>query len=354
MPVPYVSPTDLLVLPLGISLRSLGQPAGTQPSSGQNEAAIWDICGLAASMADAEMNQDQRCSYVSEFEYGPGHWVSAPGNGSVRVMVAFNPVSDVPFCAVAPTGQKWPKSWTVAPAGSAWSERHPAGVYGTSAPGPASGGLNSILVAQPCFPVGWGREGTMIALNYAHGWPHAALTAAASQGDTEIQVSETCGFTGANATLRDPPNSEDVFITLATPAAASAWSSALSYFPGMLVTYSGTTWQATLPTGPLSPSGVQTPAQGPYWTSAVYPCGPGTLSLSGALQSAHASGVIVTAVPYAVRWGAALYAKAVLLERGLATIAPGGKDGKPVSTADAIEQSTVSAVAALRPFARVY
>lgn len=354
MPIPYLLPGDLARMPLGVSWKTMGQPGGTSPSPDENQAALLDLCLTATSLADDELNQSVRCSLVSEELYAPSHWASILQNQMARLLTAFNPVVDVPFAATTYASAPYPKTWKVLQPGMVWAERRPTGVYGVSSPSPVGGGLNSILMAGNLVASNLGRYGQQIAVCYSHGWPHADLTATASAGDQTLQVDETAGFVGAAATVRDGANSEDVQVLSVAQPAPAAYSPAYWYNPGNQVTYQGTIYQATLASGPFAPSGVQPPAQGPYWTTTLYPSGPGTLNLAVPLQFAHDPiPVQVTALPPGVRWGAALYAKAVGLERGLGTIAAPGHEGRPASTVEAIEDATVKAVAALRPFARI-
>lgn len=360
MAIPYNLPADLLRLPLGISLLTLGDPRSTTPNALQNAAALTEVCQIATNLADTELSQSVRCSLVSEEFYAPGHWASVLPNGMGRVVTVFNPVVDVPFAAACPAAQAYPKSWTVFPSGAAWSERRPTGIYGVSSPSSATGGVNSILFAA-CYMTRWlGRYGEQIAVCYSHGWPHADVLEPALAGSTTLDVDEICGFTGAAATISDGPNAEDVIITSVTQPTPSAYSATSSYFPGNQVTYNGVTYQATMANGPFADSGVQAPAptsnnsQSPYWGTNLYPSGPGTLNLLTPTVNDHlVTPVLITAIPQGVRWGMALYAKAVVLERGLATVAAPGREGKAVSTSEAIEDATVKAVAALRPFARI-
>jgi hypothetical protein len=354
MAPPYDLPGDLQRRTLGVSWKTIGQPGGTQPSPEENQAALMDVCYTATSLANDELNQDVRSSLVTEELYAPSHWAAIMSNGMGRLLVAFNPVVDVPFMAVSAAAVPYPKTWTVLPPGSAWSERRPVGIYGVANPSGVSGGMNSILVAGNRLTGQMGRAGQQIAFCYSHGWPHAVLTEAADVDDVTLAVDEVCGFTGAAAIISDGANTETVQVSSVTLPTPSAYNPALMYFPGNFVTYGGTTYQATMITGPFAPSGSQQPGSGPYWATTLYPVGPGTLSLVAPLTKAHAVlPVLVTSMVGGVRWGMALYAKAVALERGLATLAAPGKEGKSVSTAEGIEDATVKAVAALRPFARI-
>ena len=350
---PYYLPADLQRLTLGVSWKTLGQPGGTSPSDPENQAAILDICHTATSLANDELNQDVRSSLVAEEVYGPSPWAGVLQSGVGRLILAFNPVVDVPFAAIAPASTPYPKPWRVLPSGAAWAEKRPTGVYGVSQPSPVSGGLNAVLLAAGILWKGVPHS-QQVALCYSHGWPHASLVSPAAAGDAVLQVDEVCGFTGAASTVSDGASTEVVQVVSVTLPGAASWSAGGAYFPGNLVAYNGQTWQATMASGQFAPSGSQVPGSGPYWSSSIYPVGPGTLNLASPLRNPHASiPVLVTSMPHGVCWGMALYAKSLVLQKGMATVAPPSREGKALSTSEAIEEATVAAVAALRPFARV-
>jgi hypothetical protein len=353
VPALYVLPSDLQRLPLGVSWASMGQPGGTKPSSDENFIALMDICLTASSLADDEMNQSVRCMLEFEEWYCPSHWASIMQNVG-RLVARFTPIVDVPYCAIAYSAQPYPKQWSVLPQGGAWAERTIVGVYGVTQPAAIASGLNGIIVSGGYLTGQIGRYGQQIAACYSHGWPHANLAQPAAAGDQVVQVDEVCGFIGAAATVRDGGVSEDIQVLSVTQPAPPTWDPSLSYFPGSQTTFGSQTWMCTMPVGPFAPSGPQQPGSGAYWTTKTYPTGPGTLNLAQPLTYPHPGTPIpVTALPYSVRWGAALYAKAVGLERGLATVTAPGREGHPASTAEAIEDATVKAVAALRPYARM-
>jgi hypothetical protein len=154
MSFPYNLGADLQRLPLGVSWKTIGQIGGTNPSAEQNQAELLEVCQIATGLANDELNQDVRSSLVSEELYFPSHWASQLPNSTARFLCAFNPIVDVPFAAVCPAAQPYPKSWVSAPAGSCWAERRPTGIYGVAAPSPVSGGLNAILTSGG-FPGGW-------------------------------------------------------------------------------------------------------------------------------------------------------------------------------------------------------
>jgi len=174
-----------------------------------------------------------------------------------------------------------PPQWSVVPASSMWI----AEGFDVAAPGAA--GAEAYMVEIAPGIVSWinGRAGLRFQLSYINGWPHAQLAAAASAGDTSIQVTDVTGFyslsgVGVTATIFDEPNDEQVTV---------AGSEAVN--PTIL---------------PFSKTAVQT--------------GPGTLTLSSPLQYSHDAGLLVTTIPASVQWATILLAGAQALSRGATAV----------------------------------
>lgn len=180
----------------------------------------------------------------------------------------------------------FPRQWTTLPAGYYDIEHPTIGLYNTVAPSAAGDGGQSIVIS-PGY-VNWcnGRNGVLLRISYINGWPHTSLTAQATAGAESLSVDDCTGWaitgefgqTGAAGVVYDSGQQETVQVT-----AASATS------------------------------------------------GPGTLTLSSALQFTHANGVIVTTLPQSVIDAMILFSAAEALQRGATSTTvhqlPGGAGG---------------------------
>jgi hypothetical protein len=355
-PAPYVSAVDLMqTYPLGVSWGSIGKVGSTNPSEQQNAAALDQLCRLATANARGELQQDAHTTFITEGQRGPGQWIGTMASGQGRMLARMFPIWRIEAAAVAAAAD-FPKNWTVIPPGYVYPE---LGTMNGILPSGIGGWSNAILISPSYFGWGFGRNGVEVQVSYLHGWPNTQLTAEANADVSTLTVDQLCGVVpGIEMMLMDGADIEQVQIASVTPATPAAYSATQPYSPGKLVTYSAETWQALIPSGPGLPNGVQTPgSNSPYWTSTVDPTGPGTVTLAANTQFSHQEGTLLTALPYDVRWGTALYAKALALQRGLATVTvpgPGGGGGRGGgSTEMAIEAAQKEAVSILAPYRRI-
>ncbi len=270
-----------------------------------------------------------------------------------RMITNWQPIRRVLQGAVAPVVQI-PKTFTVIPPSSIYPENPPMGFFGTTTPEPYHSGNNSILISPTYMNWWYGRYGTEIWATYLNGWPHTALTADSAEGARTLAVDDVTGMGGAAPWINDGGVTEQVVVTAVTPNAPVAYDATVTYPAGILVTSGGSTFQAMIPNGPGTPFGPQTPVAGPYWSTTLEPAGPGTLTIASATLFAHTSGATVTAVPDGALWACALFAKAVALQRGLATVSiPSDGGDKAVSTEMAIQEAMREGVAHLVDFRRI-
>lgn len=350
----YLLPADLTWMPLGVSWGTVGQQGTTNPAQPANAFALDQVCRMATSHVRTEVQQELRSSFVTERLQGPGHRIGFHGS-QARFVTSFMPVAKVVAGAVA-FSANFPKSWTAIPPGAAYPEDNPMGSSGTSAPETFGGGMNAILIS-PQF-VNWcaGRMGLEVQMSFLHGWPHTQLVADATAGDTTVQVDDLTGWLGAEGWLLDSASSEVVTAVGVDMATPPAYSDSVTYFPGQCVVYQSTTYQCLISSGPGAPNGSQTPpsSSGPYWSTTVEPVGPGAVTLAQPLSFDHVAPVTLTALPYGIRYATALFAKAIALQRGLATLSVPATAGVSPTAEAAIESAERTAVATLNPYRRIY
>jgi len=170
----------------------------------------------------------------------------------------------------------FPRNFTTVPPGN-YEPKYPVvGLYGSVAP-PAAGEGGQAITLAPGY-VDWcrGPLGYLIETQYANGWPHCGLTAAAvpATGDEtqEIEVDDCTGW-----------------------AVTSAYG------------------DVTGATGTIYDAGAQEVIQ---VTAASAAQGPGTLTLSAPLANQHAAGVMVSTLPGSVVQAAVWYCCSIALTRG--------------------------------------
>jgi len=238
--------------------------------------------------------------------------VGAPqdGCGPATLITTRWPVLEVISVQVA--RNTLPYVWTTVPAGQGLYQpaNPPVGIYGSIAPTAAAEGGQGILVSSQYINWAYGRNGYAIQVSYVNGWPHTSLTANAASGATTIAVDDCTGWavtsaltgmTGATGTVYDAGNQEVIQCT-----AASATQ------------------------------------------------GPGTLTLASPLQSAHASGTMVSTLPQSVVWAAILFCCSQALTRGATSTtvlqAPGGKSEGGAKRAQTLREQACEILA---PFKRI-
>ena len=244
------------------------------------------MCARATSRVDGYINQVLRATADDELLYGPDYWVTTgPASGgswltpywgntqatNTRLIVSRWPVLTVTGVQICPNNL-WPRQWTSLPAGYAEPERPPLSIYGSVAPGGSAEGGQGVIVGGGYINKAYGRNGWAIQVSYLNGWPHCSLTAACAAGDMTIQVNDTTGWAITN--------------------------------------YYGT---ATGATGRVVDSGQQ---EAVHVTASTVTAGPGTLTLSSALNYPHQAGVLVTTMPASIEQACIYFATAEALTRG--------------------------------------
>lgn len=350
---PYLTSSQLTLWPLGVSWATVGMLSQTTPSQ-YNQAALSSICRLASNQVDSECGQTLRSMFITEPIRGPSHRLGfLPGNSTARLLTSWHPIRKIVGAAVAPTSQV-PKTFTMVPSNAIWQESPPQGFYGTTTNEPYHGGNNSILCSSSYVSWTYGHYGTEVWVSYLNGWPHASLSVDAPAGSTTVTVDDVTGMVGSAPTFFDGADTEPTLVVGSSMDAAPAWSDQTTYAPGQTVTYNSAVYQVMIPSGPATNFGPQTPGSASaYWGVTPEPTGPGTLNLSAPTAYAHAAGTLLSAVPDDVIWACALYAKADALQRGLATVSLPGREGKAVSTEQAISDAIREAVAHLTVFRRI-
>lgn len=293
---PYLTREELLAAPTGISWSTL--PAGANVTDQQRIAEQLNVLGRATARVDGYCNQPLRATVDNEQVTGPNFRATVQvGTGNGRIILSRWPILSIISVQVAPS-TVFPRQWTSIPAGQWDIEVPPVSVYGTVAPSAAADGGQAILI-----PPGWlnwcnGRNGWTIRISYVNGWPHTSLTSAVSPGATSIPVDDCTGWAitgefgqlGAAGVVYDSGQQETVQVTAASATA-----------------------------------------------------GPGTLTLSSALQFSHANGVMVTTMPQSVIDAMIEFAKADALIRGATSTTlkqipgQGGGSGKSMGPQDYIK-----------------
>lgn len=315
---PYISPSTLIAAPTGIDFTTIPD---VDSSPAQQNAEQWNLCMRATSMADQYCGQLLRASIDVEVLHGPDYRVivgPAAGGGwasnywgtygsNARALMSRWPIVAVNSVRVAPNGV-WPRTWTTLPAGMFEPESPPWGLFNSSAPSDDAYGGQAILIA-PGY-VNWclGRNGYILEVTYVNGWPHTSITANAVAGATSITVADTTGWaitnyqgtvTGATGSFRDGGQTEAVTVT------ASSTTS-----------------------------------------------GPGTLTLSSALQYPHEMGTVVSTLPAAVEQACILFCTAQALVRGATSTTIHSIGGHSQGTGGDITGLNSEAEILLHPFRR--
>ena len=262
----------------------------------------------ATGMADACCNQLLRATLQAETLYGPGDFrVNQLPNGTTRLLLSQWPITAVTAIKVA-NAATLPYQWVPVMTGAWAVERPPLGLPGTSAAADSGTGGQSVILGAGYVDWLLGRGGYVIDTTYAAGWPHAGLTQDAAAGDLLLHVDDctgwapaTTGGQGANGVIQDTAGTQEPVTVLASSVTS----------------------------------------------------GPGVLSLSAALGSAHDAGVLVTALPSQIQWATALFAASIAMTRGstattIQTVGP-----RSQQTASGKDSLKAMAQEYLKPFARV-
>lgn len=290
---PYVT-NDQLTLgywPLAVDFTTL--PPGTNVTTTQKQAALAAVCEVATSQVNSYLNYPPRAILNTETLPGPDFRVTVRRNTGVgRVILSRWPVTNIVSVKVAPMATMGPsQQWTTVPAGS-WTPEYPViGRFSSNVPTGSGEGGQAILIAPSYINWCYGRDGYQVQVQYYHGWPHTALSAAAAAGATSIQVGDctawapfAAGSPGAEGTVRDPAGGEEAVSVTASTATT----------------------------------------------------GPGTLTLSSGLAYAHLAGVMLSSLPTTILWASAEFAAADALSRGAQAMvnaaAPGRSAGGNAKT----------------------
>lgn len=278
-------------------------------TSQQQLAEQMNICWRASGEIDGFCNQTLRATVDSETLQGPDYRLTVDQSGVARAQVSRWPVLEVLGGRVS-SRAAFPRQWDTVPANRMDAEQPPIGVYGSTGYGASGAGGSAILVAPGYVSWAGGRNGYTLEMWYVNGWPHTSLTADAAAGIT-MAVDDVTGFAGASAFIYDGAATEQVQVLVVDA-----------------------TQGVTVPGG------------------ATAPTGPGTVTLA-APAKAHTAGCVVSALPQAVGWAAALLAAAQVIESGASAVTiqqlPGSVTGGGRSVTDVREY----AHSLLKPFRRV-
>ena len=204
--------------------------------------------------------------------------------------------------------QRVAASFTAIPSNYAEPMVPPLGIYGSISPGGSAEGGQAILVGGGYINWTLGRNGWAIEVTYINGWPHASLTAACAAGDTTISVNDTTGW-------------------------------ALSNYYG---TFTGAT-------GRVVDSGQQ---EAVHVTASSTTAGPGTLTLSSALNYPHQAGTLVTTMPASVEQACIYFAAAEALTRGATSTTIHAVGGAAQSSDKGAEDLIAEGELLLHPYKR--
>ena len=244
------------------------------------------MCARSTARADSYTNQTLRATVDVELLHGPDYRVTVgPASGgayptpywgnsgalNARLIMSRWPILQVTGVKVC-ANSTWPRSWTSVPAGYFEPEVPAIGLYGSVAPGGSAEGGQAVLVGGGYINKCLGRNGWAIEVSYINGYPHCSLTAACAEGDMTIEVNDCTGWAITN--------------------------------------YYGTFTGAT---GRVVDSGQQ---EAIHVTEASVTAGPGTLTLSSALNYPHQAGVLVTTMPASIEQACIYFATAEALTRG--------------------------------------
>lgn len=268
---PYITAAMLQSAPAGLAWNVV--PTLTASTADQ-QAQLAQVCWHATSFVDTYCRQPLRATAATDSGTGPGQPRIACDRvtGQGTLITRRWPVTAVSAIQVS-VASTFPPSWTLVPA-SQYLIRHP--VLMPAAPVPVEGpsGGNAVDVAAGNITWDYGRAGWRVMISYTAGWPHAGLAASAAQNATTVSVDDVTGWAGQTGFMYDGQATEAVTVNTAAAAA---------------------------------------PVQLPGAAGTVQ-AGPGTLTLSAPLASAHAAGTVISALPGTVIRAAALAGAVEALE----------------------------------------
>jgi hypothetical protein len=250
--VPYITATEYSVSPTSMDTANL-VPGGAQA----NATALIETIGRASSWIDQFVMGSYGTLAATQNIENARIWSSR--DGTLRVHPRYWPILEIDAFSYITPGGGFANSASVTPAGNIWIEPQEFIVsFGGSTSFGSSGGFGGFGSAGviPCtqYACTW---------SYVNGYPVSTLTASVAAGATSITPYSVVGiYPGTTLTLYDLPNDELIQV-------------ASSYTPG-----------AT------------------------------TVPLVGTTAYAHASGVMVTNLPPAVKQAAILATTALIKQRG--------------------------------------
>lgn len=296
--------------PTGISWSIIPFPKALGPAQLAEQT---NIAWRASGIVDAYCNQVLRATVDTERLAGPDFRITyQQATGNARIILQRWPVTQILAVQTA-ANAVFPRQWTQVPSGM-WDIEYPiVGLYGSSAPSAAGEGGQSMVLAPGYVDWSRGRRGFAVSVSYVNGWPHTSLTANATVGATTVSVDDVTGFTGAGAFVYDGAASETISVT----------------------SVSATT-PLTLPNG-----------------GGTAQAGPGTLTLSAPLTSAHSAGVVVSSLPQDIIWATVLAATVQALESGITAVSIQNIPGSQTTGGHGIAELQSNYELILEPYRRV-
>jgi hypothetical protein len=265
-PTPYITPEILTNASTGISWNTI--PARNSTPA-QQVAEQWNICRRATAMVDVEINQTLRATYSTETFLCPDYRVTQlSGPGTAYILLSRKPILGVVSGQIAFNNP--PLQFTSIPGTSFFVNQPTPGNFGSSIPGDAAESGQSITMGTGFLSWANGRKGQVLQVTYLSGYPHTSLTSVAAGGSMTLTVDDCTGWgplaggaLGASGRIDDAGNEETFNV-----ASASVTE------------------------------------------------GPGTLTLSSALQFTHGQGTVVTSIPSQLIQASILFAVSQALVRG--------------------------------------
>lgn len=300
----YIVPETLVQEPTGISWASL--PYLNASDAEQYQAQVL-LCNQATSMVDSRCNQVLRATIQTETLYGPDFRVNQMPNGTTRLLLSQWPVLSVQQIRVA-NASVLPYQWTTVPVG-AYAPELPPLLVGSSSVASDAGTGGQAVILGPGYVNWWnGRMGWVIEVTYTAGYPHCGIAANASKGDETLQVDDCTGWApggpgmpGAGGVIQDTAGNQEAISCLASSVTS----------------------------------------------------GPGELTLSSPLSSAHDAGILLTALPGQIQWAAVLFASSMALMRGATATTIQSQSGRGQASASGHKALKDHACELLGPYRRI-